>query len=439
MPLLRELLVVVPHAGLVIPAELEGRSLSERFRDLVRNLDWHTDSLYDFRDLLDNRHLAFPYASLVLEANRHPDRLDECAPLTDVHGESVYRPGMEPHDDLRRLLVQKYLVPFHKQIESSILSGAEFLLDGHSTVEARGVAANQIDLMNYQHTAADPEPRRFSPLAFVEAYAEELQARLPEVKVTVNQSEYHAVYGHVCAEHSVNAFERVGRRAPAIVQETCERLYREPGRSPDLVALDRLRRAFAESLRAAIHKVRGLRRAERMIDMHSARQAFDFDCGARALQTVMGYYGVDVRGDVLLAEVDADPERGVHPDRMVAAARRYGFDVEARQGWSVEDVKRYVREGHPVIVLLQAWTKTYMSLKDWKTNFDDGHYAIVMGYNRNVLFFEDPASFRRTWLRENEFLARWHDRDPRTGEKLLRFGMVLLGREPMGKTLEPMG
>ncbi len=439
MPLLRELLVVAPHAGLVIPAELDSQSLSERFCDLARNVDWHTDSLYDFRDLLDNRHLAFPYASLVLEANRHPDRLDDCVPLRDVHGEPVYRPGLEPNDDLRRLLAHKYLVAFHKQIEASILSGAEFLFDGHSTVEARGVAANQIDLMNFQHSSLDPEPRRFSPPAFVEAYAEELQARLPEVKVTVNQSGYHDVYGHVCAEHSVNAFERVGRRVPAIIQETCERLYREPGRAPDVVALDRLRRAFAASLQAALPRVRGMRRAERMIDLHSERQTFDFDCGAKALQTVMGYYGVDVRGDVLLAELEADRERGVPPEVMIAVARKYGFDVEARQGWGVEDVKRYVREGHPVIVLLQAWAKSYMSLKDWKTNFEDGHYAIVMGYNRNVLFFEDPASFRRTWLRENEFLARWHDRDTRTGEKLLRFGMVLLGRAPVGKTLEHMG
>lgn len=439
MALLKELLVAAPHGGILIPAEIEAGRLSERFADQVRNLDWHTSSLYDFRDILDNGHLAFPYASLLLEANRHPERLDDCIPLVDVHGESVYRPGEEPGDDLRRLLVHKYLVPFHKRIEAAILSGAEFLLDGHSTVEARGVAANQIDLMNYQHSALDQEPKRFSPPAFAEAYAEELQARLPDVTITVNQSEYHAVYGHVCAEHSVNAFERVGRRVPAIIQETCERLYREPGREPDLVALDRLRRAFAEAIQAAILRVRGLRRAERMIDMHSARQAFDFDCGARALQAVMGYYGVDIRGDVLLDELEADPELGVPPERLIAVAGRHGFDVESGTGWSVEDVKRYVREGHPVIVLLQAWAKSYMSIKDWKNHFDDGHYAIVMGYNRNVLFFEDPASFRRAWLRENEFLARWHDRDPRTGEKLFRFGMVLLGREPLGKTLEPMG
>ena len=42
--------------------------------------------------------------------------------------------------------------------------------------------------------------------------------------------------------------------------------------------------------------------------------------------------------------------------------------------------------------------------------------------------FEDPGSFRRTWLRESEFLARWHNRDPSTKENLEHFAMVLLGK-----------
>ena len=37
-----------------------------------------------------------------------------------------------------------------------------------------------------------------------------------------------------------------------------------------------------------------------MIDLHIGRQTYDFDCGAKALQTVMAYYGVDVREDELM-------------------------------------------------------------------------------------------------------------------------------------------
>lgn len=252
---LKELLVVIPHSGIVIPGEIPMANLSERFPVLVQNVDWYTNWLYDFQDLLENRHIVFPYCSLILEANRHPDILDDSVPLKDVRGESVYKTRMAPNKELRETLAKKYLIAFHKGIEACIESGVEFLLDGHSTVTARGVADNQIDLMNFQHSHLDSGPRYYSPDVYVEAYATELQKRLPEAKVTVNSSEYYTVYGHVCAEHSVNAMGRVGKRVPAIIQETNERLYKNPDRTPNVVAINRLRRAFAESIHAAYRKL----------------------------------------------------------------------------------------------------------------------------------------------------------------------------------------
>jgi len=256
---LKELLVVIPHSGLVIPAEIPLESLSERFPEMVRNVDWYTNWLYDFRDMLDNRQIVFPYCSLILEANRHPDIVDDSVPLKDVRGESVYRDQREPNHKLRKTLSRKYLTVFHKSIADGIKSGAEFLLDGHSTVTARGVADNQIDLMNFQHSPLDENPRYYSPDVYIQTYAAELRKRLPEVKVTVNSSEYDTVYGHVCAEHSINAMGRIGRQAPAIIQETNECLYKNPDRTPNVKAINRLRRAFAESIRASYYMVRGIR------------------------------------------------------------------------------------------------------------------------------------------------------------------------------------
>lgn len=244
--------VVVPHSGLLIPAEIDPESLSPRFPALARNIDWYTDRLYDFRDLLGCRLSVFPYCSLILEANRHPGRLDDCVPLRDVHGEAVYKPGREPGRELRRALAARYLRPFHRALGDAIAAGGEFLLDGHSTVPARGVAENGIDIMNFQHSPLEDGPLRFSPAAFAEAYADELRRRLPEARVTVNASEYFHVYGHVAAAHSADSFVRVGRRVPALVQETSERLYTNAEHAPDLRAIDRLRRAFARSLDAAL-------------------------------------------------------------------------------------------------------------------------------------------------------------------------------------------
>jgi N-formylglutamate amidohydrolase len=252
----KELLVVIPHSGILIPEEIPTASLSPDFPRLMRNIDWYTNWLYDFRDILSNAHLSFPYCSLVLEANRHPARLEEAVPLKDVLGEPIYRQGKEPSQELRRRLSRKYLQAFHQSLRREIARGRVFMLDGHSTVTAKGVVDNQIELMNFQ-LSKDGERQYFCPDAFIESYAEELSKRLPDIKVTVNESKYMNVYGHICGAHSVNGPTRVGNRAPAILQETHQRLYTNEDRTPNVEALERLRRAFAESLYEMIKRVGG--------------------------------------------------------------------------------------------------------------------------------------------------------------------------------------
>jgi predicted double-glycine peptidase len=89
-----------------------------------------------------------------------------------------------------------------------------------------------------------------------------------------------------------------------------------------------------------------------------------------------------------------------------------------------------------VIVLIQAWADREMTIEDWKSDNDDGHYVVVIGYQDNIIVFEDPSSFRKTWLTEDEFLARWHDIDSRTLEPFEQYAIVLLGKEPVKKNID---
>ena len=174
-----------------------------------------------------------------------------------------------------------------------------------------------------------------------------------------------------------------------------------------------------------------------MIDLRIGRQTFDFDCGATALQMVMEYYGVEIRQDKLIKELRTDTS-GTSVENMISVAEKNGFKVYSGTGVSVEQVKRFVDEGDPCILLLQACAERYMTPEDWRADDDDGHYAIVIGYNGNIIIFEDPSSIRRTWLTGEEFLARWHDVDPRTKRKLEHFAMVLMGKDPVRKGVEHM-
>lgn len=51
-----------------------------------------------------------------------------------------------------------------------------------------------------------------------------------------------------CAAHSVNALKRIDTHAPAFIQETNERLFKNEDGTPNVSQINRLRRAFAESL-----------------------------------------------------------------------------------------------------------------------------------------------------------------------------------------------
>jgi predicted double-glycine peptidase len=174
-----------------------------------------------------------------------------------------------------------------------------------------------------------------------------------------------------------------------------------------------------------------------MINLRIGRQTFDFDCGAKALQLVMEYYGVEVREDELMKELNTGKE-GTNYANMVSVAKRNGFEVFASNGVSFDQLKQFIDQGYPVIVIVQAWADRYMTLEDWKSSFDCGHYAVVIGHQDNIIIFEDPASIRRTWMTEEEFLARWHDIDLNTHEKVEHFAMVLMGKQPAMRTPEHM-
>jgi predicted double-glycine peptidase len=174
-----------------------------------------------------------------------------------------------------------------------------------------------------------------------------------------------------------------------------------------------------------------------VIDLPIGRQTFDFDCGAKALQLVMAYYGIDIREDELIKKLKTD-KYGTSVKNMISVAKQEGFQVLAKSRVALGTLKKYIDENHPVIVLVQAWAERYMTIEDWKEDISDGHYVIIIGYSGNIIVFEDPASFRRTWMTEEEFIVRWHDVSPRTKERYDHFTMILLGKQPARKKLEHM-
>jgi len=112
----------------------------------------------------------------------------------------------------------------------------------------------------------------------------------------------------------------------------------------------------------------------------------------------------------------------------VAEARRYGLEAEAQTDLTLADLERELARGSLVIVAVQAWADH--AVPDWRTNWEDGHYVVVVGLSNERVYVMDPSV--RTgyaYLTRSEFLARWHDYDKEGTRKTVydRLGIVIRG------------
>ena len=162
------------------------------------------------------------------------------------------------------------------------------------------------------------------------------------------------------------------------------------------------------------------------------RQASDYTCGVAALQSILYYYGEEFREDELAKKLRATPEEGTKYPRIVELAKSLNFHVEVRTGMTMDDLKRLIDEQKPVILLMQAWTESAVDyIQDW----NDGHYAIAIGYDTQNIYFMDPSMLGNyAFIPTREFLDRWHDKDGQT--LLYQFGMVI-SKNPPGKVYNP--
>jgi ABC-type bacteriocin/lantibiotic exporter with double-glycine peptidase domain len=159
------------------------------------------------------------------------------------------------------------------------------------------------------------------------------------------------------------------------------------------------------------------------------RQTYNYDCGAKALQCVLEYYGIDAREDHIMHYAHTNSKDGTSINNLVKTAKHYGLRAEARS-LNILDIKKFIDKEIPVIVDIQAYPEK--KLLHWDRDWKDGHYVVAIGYNSHYLFFADPSSVFITYLSYSEFLERWHDKD--NHKKYFDYGIIVYGKKPKFKT-----
>ena len=122
------------------------------------------------------------------------------------------------------------------------------------------------------------------------------------------------------------------------------------------------------------------------------------NCGPASVGMVLESFGIFV-GTGELRELanrlqgNWDPDGGVAIDVLKAMAQRYeliGLDLEALGGgfrrWSLDDVRRHLRAGHPVIPQLRY--RLLPGREHFPISYD--HYVVLIGFSGDTFYYNDP-------------------------------------------------
>lgn len=163
-------------------------------------------------------------------------------------------------------------------------------------------------------------------------------------------------------------------------------------------------------------------------------QSNSWSCGPGAVQAVLTYYGIWGYQDDFGKALGTSEDQGTHPARMTAYFKTWGLAAELREGLTTADLRRYVDQGVPVIVDFQAWGD---KPKDYAKEWEDGHYCVVVGYDRQGLYLEDPSLLGTLgYVTTADFERRWHDYELEEGKRrpYLQSGIVIEGKRRLQPT-----
>jgi uncharacterized protein len=165
------------------------------------------------------------------------------------------------------------------------------------------------------------------------------------------------------------------------------------------------------------------------------RQVTEYSCGASALQSVLSYWGKEIDERELMKLMGTTEEEGTYPEKMVNAARSLGFDVEAKQDLTLDEVRKFTDAGHPMIALAQVWLSQSMAAaKSVQDEWDAGHYIVVLGVDEKNVYFQDPyARNCKAFVPRKLFEDHWHQvmgGDLKRNPKLYHVGIFVRGKQP---------
>jgi predicted double-glycine peptidase len=167
--------------------------------------------------------------------------------------------------------------------------------------------------------------------------------------------------------------------------------------------------------------------------LNRTRQSTEYSCGASALRSVLSYWGKDIDEAELMKLLGTTSEEGTYPENIVRGARALGFEAEAKENLTLDEVARFTAHGDPMIALGQFWRSQRDSIASVEDDWESGHYVVVLGVDEDCVYFQDPyIRMSKAFVPRKRFEAHWHQvmgGDLARNPKLIHPGIFVRGEK----------
>jgi hypothetical protein len=114
-----------------------------------------------------------------------------------------------------------------------------------------------------------------------------------------------------------------------------------------------------------------------------------------------------------------------------------GYEAEAKDHLTLDEVAQFTASGHPMIALAQVWRSEKNSPASVAGDYDNGHYIVVLGVDKDYVYFQDPyARMSKAFMPRKAFIEHWHHvmgADQKKNPKLMQLGIFVRGKKPVAR------
>ncbi len=158
------------------------------------------------------------------------------------------------------------------------------------------------------------------------------------------------------------------------------------------------------------------------LDFPELIQTFEYDCWAKAIQAVLAYYGIEIFEEHIIKRAKTNPKDWTTTQWILKIFKKYWLKYDSQE-MEIDNLKKYIDKRIPIIILLQAWND---KITDYTNNYKDWHRVVVIWYDNNKIYFEDPYAFKRTFLTYQELNKRRHSKE--NWQKIFNHWIAIYGK-----------